>query len=370
MAEALRRHHAVEIVHHASFFDVDALGVWTGTCLDGVTARRVEPRTIRDESTPWARYEAEHARDAELSGDCDLFIAFTYFLPPFCHAPRGAMRLLFPFVERPRLWPPPADWGGSLLTWWPRGLYHAGTWARRVAGYQVKTANSVFVARWGRRRWGINCAVVYPPVAPLASSPVKRNLILSVGRFARVGNSKKQLEMVEAFRAMTEAGFLPGWEYVSAGGLGERAEDRAYFEAVRRAAEGTRARVIANADPLLLRQLYAEAKIFWHAAGLGEDEERHPERLEHFGIVTVEAMSAGCVPVVIDQGGPREVVEPGVNGLLWADLDELILNTRYLAGDEIQRAQMAAAGRTRAFSFTRATYIAGMLTNLDIRSDM
>jgi hypothetical protein len=31
---------------------------------------------------------------------------------------------------------------------------------------------------------------------------------------------------------------------------------------------------------------------------LGEDPERHPDRFEHFGITTVEAMSAGAVPVV------------------------------------------------------------------------
>ena len=63
------------------------------------------------------------------------------------------------------------------------------------------------------------------------------------------------------------------------------------------------------------RDLYGRASIFWHAAGLGEDPERHPDRYEHFGITTVEAMSAGAVPVVIDAAGQVEIVEHGANGL-------------------------------------------------------
>ncbi len=48
-----------------------------------------------------------------------------------------------------------------------------------------------------------------------------------------------------------------------------------------------------------LADLYARASIFWHAAGLGEDAEDDPNRMEHFGISIVEAMSAGAVPVVL-----------------------------------------------------------------------
>jgi glycosyltransferase involved in cell wall biosynthesis len=33
---------------------------------------------------------------------------------------------------------------------------------------------------------------------------------------------------------------------------------------------------------------------------------------EHFGISIVEAMSAGCLPVVPDSGGPREYVPPNL----------------------------------------------------------
>ena len=53
---------------------------------------------------------------------------------------------------------------------------------------------------------------------------------------------------------------------------------------------------------------YKLAKIYWHASGFGEDLETHPEKAEHFGITTVEAMINGLVPIVIDAGGQKEIV--------------------------------------------------------------
>ena len=38
-----------------------------------------------------------------------------------------------------------------------------------------------------------------------------------------------------------------------------------------------------------LIKLYEKAKIFWHGAGFGENENLNPEKMEHFGITTVSA---------------------------------------------------------------------------------
>ena len=73
-----------------------------------------------------------------------------------------------------------------------------------------------------------------------------------------------------------------------------------------------------------LLDLYSRASLFWHAAGYGQDERRHPERLEHFGITTVEAMAHGAVPLVYPAGGPAEVVEDGVSGRWWRTPGELV----------------------------------------------
>ena len=100
-------------------------------------------------------------------------------------------------------------------------------------------------------------------------------------------------------------------------------------------------------SPLLVEELFASSSIFWVATGLGEDEEKAPWLFEHFGITTVEAMAAGCVPVVIDKAGQREIVRHGTDGYRWTTLAELEALTRMVAGDEALRARLADPG-TRA----------------------
>ena len=90
------------------------------------------------------------------------------------------------------------------------------------------------------------------------------------------------------------------------GGCGP--EHRPYLDEIRSAAEGLPVTLHPEASGAELRDLYGRASIFWHAAGLGEDPDRHPDRFEHFGITTVEAMSAGAVPVVIGRWAV-EIVE-------------------------------------------------------------
>ena len=51
--------------------------------------------------------------------------------------------------------------------------------------------------------------------------------------------------------------------------------------------------------------------------------------MEHFGLTTVEAMSVGCVPVVINKGGQSEIVTDDC-GYRWNTLEELILYTEKL----------------------------------------
>jgi glycosyltransferase involved in cell wall biosynthesis len=101
-----------------------------------------------------------------------------------------------------------------------------------------------------------------------------------------------------------------------------------------------------------LRHLYRQAAIYWHATGLHEDENRHPDRFEHFGITTVEAMSAGAVPVVIGAGGQREVVRDGVDGYWFTDLDGLVARTRELIDNPDRRALMAGSARQAAQRFS------------------
>jgi glycosyltransferase involved in cell wall biosynthesis len=247
------------------------------------------------------------------------------------------------------------------------GVHAGGGWRARVAraapvlagqtgepayldSYDRILANSRYTQHWIERLWHRDSDVLNPPVT-LVPPGEKECLILSVGRFfvPGTGHNKKQLEMVGAFRRLVEGGGAEGWEYHLVGGCGP--EHRPYLDEIRSAAEGLPVTLHPEASGAELRDLYGRASIFWHAAGLGEDPDRHPDRFEHFGITTVEAMSAGAVPVVIDAAGQIEIVEQGLSGYRFAGVEGLVADTEMLIADPAWRATLAAAARARAETF-------------------
>jgi glycosyltransferase involved in cell wall biosynthesis len=176
-----------------------------------------------------------------------------------------------------------------------------------------------------------------------------------VGRFFTTGHNKKHLAMIHAFREMVAEG-LTGWELHLAGGTSLGDANAEYLARVREAARGAPIRIHTDIPLDVLRRLYSESAIYWHAAGYGEDPERHPLRYEHFGLTTVEAMGAGAVPVVIDGGGQSEIVTPGVDGFLWTSIEQLkALTGRLVANPELCR-QMATAARERSRAFGRESF--------------
>jgi glycosyltransferase involved in cell wall biosynthesis len=225
--------------------------------------------------------------------------------------------------------------------------------------YQDIVSISEFTRRWVRRRWGRESHVIYPPVDVTNVGEPKDPIILSVGRFfdRRFGHSKKQLELVRAFRALVRRG-LSGWQLHLVGSC--QPQHAAYLAQVRAAAEGLPVHVHIDAPGAALRALYRRAGIYWHAAGLGESERRHPERFEHFGISTVEAMGAGAVPIVMGKGGQAEIVQDGVSGYLFFSLRELVSRTELVARDETLRHRLASAARRRAAEFSTERFAAGV----------
>ncbi|HEY8525560.1 MAG TPA: glycosyltransferase family 4 protein [Acidimicrobiales bacterium] len=243
----------------------------------------------------------------------------------------GAGRLASVSRWLPILLPPPAS-----LEW--------------VETYGAIVSNSEFTRHWVERWWECDSQVVYPPVT-MHEGGAKEPVILSVGRFfaADMGHSKKQLELVRAFRKLYEQG-VRGWTLHLVGGCSD--DGRSYFDQVQREAAGYPVELHPNASGQELEDLYRRASIYWHASGLGEDPERHPGRLEHFGITTAEAMSAGAVPVVIGLAGQLETVRHGVDGFHFQTLDGLCALTRRLIDDEALRRQMSASSAARARTFS------------------
>ncbi|HEV7844663.1 MAG TPA: glycosyltransferase family 4 protein [Thermoleophilaceae bacterium] len=292
----------------------------------------------RPDSGAWRRlgfsieesaFSWEAGMDAEVtaaSADLDLLVAMVNEVPPLSHARRSAAMIQFPHRSHtgPR---------GRVLR--ALGVSRA---AAALGSYELFLVNSEFTRAHVRERLGVEARVVPPPVEAARTTAVKEPVVLSVGRFFSDWHSKNQHVLVDAFAGLE----APGWRLVLAGG----ADDPAYVERVRRAAVGlpVELRLDVRRDELL--DLYARASLFWHAAGFGQDARRHPERLEHFGIATVEAMAHGALPLVFPEGGSAELVEDGVTGRWWRSPEELVVRTRELIGDEDQRERLSAAART------------------------
>ncbi|MDP6348716.1 MAG: glycosyltransferase, partial [Chloroflexota bacterium] len=187
----------------------------------------------------------------------------------------------------------------------------------------------------------------------------KAKVILSVGRFFGAGgHSKRHDTLIAAFKQMVAENpqELEGWELHVAGNRGTRPVDAAYYAGLERAVAGTPVVLHPDLPFAELQDLYARAAIYWHASGYGQDERRDPVKFEHFGITTVEAMAAGCVPVVINRGGQPELVTAGVDGALWETLDELMARTGEIIADRATRERLAARAVTSAERFSEERF--------------
>jgi GT2 family glycosyltransferase/glycosyltransferase involved in cell wall biosynthesis len=191
--------------------------------------------------------------------------------------------------------------------------------------------------------------VLAPPVQLLPLSLEKKPMILHVGRFFTGGHCKRQDRLIEAFGRLIAQGVSA--ELHLAGSIHPEGEHRAYYDGLVRSAAGLPVFFHVNCSAGKLRQLYADSLIYWHATGFGHDVDLEPHRAEHFGISVVEAMSAGCIPIVLAAGGPAEIVTDGVNGFHFQTLPQLCELTRWLMQDSspaalatLARAANGAAG--------------------------
>ena len=222
--------------------------------------------------------------------------------------------------------------------------------------YDLICPISEYSRTWMEAYWGRSGPLLYPPVDTGWASPrPKTRTILSVGRFFRGSHEKKHGVMIEQFKRMCREG-LDGWTLRLAGHQSRRDIDLAYTDDLRRQAEGHPIEFAIDAPFADLQRFYAEAQIYWHAAGYGERVERNPVKFEHFGISVVEAMANEAVPIVLNQGGPPEVVRDGHDGFLWASTAELRGRTWDLVRDLDLRAGMAGRARIASERFNTAAF--------------
>jgi glycosyltransferase involved in cell wall biosynthesis len=215
---------------------------------------------------------------------------------------------------------------------------------------------SEFARDWLRRRWDSEATILHPPVDIGSGAPGKKgDLILGVGRFFSAEHSKRQDVLVSAFRSLQAHADFAGWRLVLAGGAADDEDGREFVAAVRSSAESLPVEIEENVSQDRLRDLYHEATFFWHATGFGRGP-NEPERAEHFGMSTVEAMSYGAVPLVFADGGQLEVVTHDW-GRLWHTPDELVQQTLELVRDRSEVQRLANSAVVASQSFARPIFV-------------
>lgn len=360
MAETLSRHFEVEVIESRPEHNLERLS--RAFSLDlGLVRLRTVSEVSESFQIPGPRGIIEQLRKSNsqvLSQPYDLFIYSGHGAPPLNYACSGLVYCHFPFESRPderSLRCEPRWLERNKMDRWLRLRAYQYFWQKRMRGYDKILTNSHFTAGWIERRWARRAEVLYPPIQMTVPPAGKRNLIVSVARFTGGKRSKHQLEMVRAFREfVAQAGAQ--WELTLIGSCEKSVAGPDYLQAVRYAAQGLPVTFLVNENREVICRSLAEAQFFWHAAGLLIDETQQPDEAEHFGVATVEAMRAGCVPVVIASGGQREIIQDGVNGFLAHDLSELVQKSITLTRQEKVLLTMGRNARQRSLAFTRSVF--------------
>jgi glycosyltransferase involved in cell wall biosynthesis len=307
--------------------------------------------SVKPSAFTWVK--ANDSTITEQTEGLDLFMTIRGDIPPPSHAKRSVAIIQFPFEYLP--FKRKKDFANPFGSW---GKLRKAK--RALADYDVFAVYSEFVKEHLQKRFEVdNIVVIGAPVdVPKLKPKRKEPIILGVGRFITHGHHKKQDLMIDAFRRLHEDRRQgPEWTLRLIGGADDAPETKAYLKALHEKAEGLPVEILVNAPYPKLVDSYRRASIFWHATGAGEDAVTFPERLEHFGITTVEAMMYGLVPVVIGLGGQVEIVEDGKTGYLWQTPHELIEHSKLLI-DEPKRLAIMAKDATRAArQYSKETFI-------------
>ena len=127
------------------------------------------------------------------------------------------------------------------------------------------------------------------------------------------------------------------------------AGDGPYLAQMRAALKGLPAYFMGFADDALLRVLYASSDLF-----------AFPSQTDTLGQVVMEAQASGLPVLVSDEGGPREMMDDGVTGMVLpgANAPAWCAAMNDLIEDEPLRMRMARTARHRMARFSGANAFA------------
>lgn len=148
------------------------------------------------------------------------------------------------------------------------------------------------------QEWGRPSSVIYPSCNMLSTLP-KGNIVVTVGRAI----PEKRLDI---FWDVARA--LPEYEFRM---LLTIDPQRSYYLQKLEEEAPSNGTLITNPSKRQYDKNLGEAKVYLHLM-----------KGEHFGIAIVEAMSAQCIPIVHNSGGPKEIVD-NETGFKWETIGQI-----------------------------------------------
>ncbi len=184
------------------------------------------------------------------------------------------------------------------IVWALRSLPLCWYYQHKVSRIGLVLAISQFSQANLDKEWRRPSILIYP-ACNMITPRAKSNLVVTVARASPI----KRLELFWDI-----ARLLPQYEFTML--LTRDPTNYEYSDKLSKEAPSN-GRTIFNPPKEAYHRTLGEAKVYLHLM-----------KGEHFGIAIVEAMSASCVPVVHDSGGPREIVG-GSTGFLWEKTEDI-----------------------------------------------
>lgn len=244
--------------------------------------------------------------------------------------------------------------------------------------YKVVNFISPFTELYGEIFLGTDLPfLVNPP--PISSGHIecsnasfedKERLVINIGRFNIDGHCKCQLEAVEAFVDLQGRGIVDQtWKMIVAGHLNHGRKNEAYFDLCKEKASKN-VEVRSNLSFTELSDLYRRAAVLWQFTGVTQPKGVMPQLCEHLGLVAMDALQYGAIPVVYERSGVGYLLKFGETGFMFSNTNELtgimsLINNQF--GCEYHRRLFEACQR-EANQFSYPSFVKSLSDVIELRS--